>query len=249
MLNKIAEKDYPQYIPLARAHDCGRIYPLAIAEGIQGGDIFTNDKSVLMWANSGFAYIAGEITSDFLDEVHALMTDRDKSKRFILLTQDKPALEYFSVKTDVSIEKRYLYEHTGKMPSISNLPDGYAIKEIDKNIFTKLSGKVTPSLFWQNADDFIRQGKGYCIMHGEEIAAWAFSAAVSSDEIDIGIETAESHRQKGLAVIIAAKMVEYTISQGKNPVWACYYKNMASQRIAEKLGYIKTGECNIIKAL
>ena len=94
-----------------------------------------------------------------------------------------------------------------------------------------------------------KQGKGYCIMHGEEIAAWAFSAAVSSEEIDIGIETVESHRQKGLAVIIAAKMVEYTISQGKNPVWACYYKNMASQRIAEKLGYIKTGECNIIKAL
>lgn len=46
---------------------------------------------------------------------------------------------------------------------------------------------------------------------------------------------------------VAKRMIQYTIEQSKKPVWACHYKNNASERMAEKLGFVKVSECSIIK--
>ena len=44
----------------------------------------------------------------------------------------------------------------------------------------------------------------------------AFSAAVSSMEIDIGVETHEDYRRKGLAAILAGRMCEHIAAIGKS---------------------------------
>ncbi|MBQ6932966.1 MAG: GNAT family N-acetyltransferase [Clostridia bacterium] len=248
MLNKIDKSDYYRYIPLAKAHDSGKIYPQAIAENIQYGDIYEDKNAVLFHAYGGFAYVAGEMNEDFLSEVYSMMTDENRSRRFILLTRDENIHSYFALKDNISIEKRYLYQYFSDSGIEISLADSCEIKEMDKNILENLSGRIIPSLFWQNTDEFIEKGKGYCVMQGNEIAAWAFSASVSCEEIDIGLETAEKYRGQGLATVAAKMMMKYTQEQGKAPVWACYYKNMASQKIAEKLGFSKTAECYIIKS-
>ena len=51
------------------------------------------------------------------------------------------------------------------------------------------------------------------------------------------IETKSEYKQQGLGMIVANKMIQYTLEQGKGPVWACHYKNTASERMAEKLGF------------
>ena len=66
-------------------------------------------------------------------------------------------------------------------------------------------------------------------------------------EIDIGIETNPKYQQQGFGLIVAQKMIHYTIEQNKAPVWACHHKNLASERMAEKLGFKKVSECSIIK--
>lgn len=73
------------------------------------------------------------------------------------------------------------------------------------------------------------------------------SAAVSTKEIDIGIETNPNYKKKGLGMIVASKMIRYTLEQGKNPVWACHCKKIASEKMAESLGFVKEDECTIIK--
>ena len=80
-------------------------------------------------------------------------------------------------------------------------------------------------------------------MHGDTPAAWAFSAAVSDDEIDIGVETLERFRGKGLAAAAASEMIRFSLAAGKKPVWACHAGNIASRKTAEKIGLVKTGEC------
>ena len=92
------------------------------------------------------------------------------------------------------------------------------------------------------------KGKGYCITCNNDVASWAFSAAVSTKEIDIGIETKSEYKQQGLGMIVANKMIQYTTQQAKEPVWACHYKNAASEKMAEKLGFIKVSECSVIKS-
>ena len=80
------------------------------------------------------------------------------------------------------------------------------------------------------------------------MAAVSFSAAVSSRQIDIGIETKEAHRRKGLAVIVAKKMTEYVLSIGKEPVWDCDAANVGSRATAERVGFEVASQYAYFKA-
>ncbi len=42
MLYKIDPLMYPDFVSIANAYKCGRVYPLSIAEGVQEGEIYTN---------------------------------------------------------------------------------------------------------------------------------------------------------------------------------------------------------------
>lgn len=252
-MNRIDPLQYGAYISLAEAHDCGSVYPQSIAEGIQEGDIFTlaahGHEQVLFWAHCGFAYLAGDAGENFLEELYGLMADGKKqgARRFLFMTRDPHIEGYFAQKEDVAVEKRFLYTYSGDMEvSEPRLPDGFAVREIDGRILERISGQIVPSLFWKKADDFLERGKGYCIVRGDDIASWAFSAAVSTKEIDIGIETNAKYKRQGLAGIAAQKMIQYVIRQGKRPVWACHYRNTASAKTAEKLGFVRAAECSAI---
>ncbi len=76
-------------------------------------------------------------------------------------------------------------------------------------------------------------------LNQEKVCAVAFSAAVSSDEIDIGVETHEDYRRKGLAVILAGRMCERTLEIKKRPVWAHSISNMGSMNTALKCGFVQ----------
>lgn len=163
-------------------------------------------------------------------------TDNDETEKF------------FRLKDNVSIERRYLFEYIGdKYPEIQPMPYGYEIKEINSELLAEIHGGIIPLLFWKNPENFLKKGKGYCIMDGENIAAWAFSAAVSGGEIDIGVETAENYRGCGFAAAAAKMMIKYAFDAGKSPVWACHCNNTASKKLAEKIGFVKVSECSIIK--
>lgn len=254
MLHKRNPLQYPDFIDLAKTHDCGSVYPLSVAEGIQGGDIFTKaaigGEAFLVWTHCGFAYLLGKADKGFLEELYGMMPDGAKpnAKRLLLMTRDQSIKLFFEQKSDVVVEKRYLFAYDGKQQAAEScLSAGCEMKEIDGRLLEKISGQIVPSRFWRNADDFLERGKGYCIVCGNDIASWAFSAAVSTEEIDIGIETNAKYRQQGLGSIAASKMIAYTIGQTKRPVWACHSNNTASRIMAEKLGFIRTGECFVIK--
>lgn len=255
MLYKLNSLKYPDLIDYANTHDCGSVYPLSVVEGIQKGDIFTNSvrdyEKVLFWTHSGFAYLSGKMDEYFLEDIYEFMSDRTKlhTKRFLLMTRDKYIQEYFEQKGDIIEEKRYLFQYSGAKGYMkSSLPEEYELKSIDNRLLPQISGKIVPSLFWNDTNEFLAKGKGYCITHNNDIVSWAFSAAVSTKEMDIGIETKLEYKQQGLGMIVANKMIQYTLEQAKQPVWACHYKNTASEKMAEKLGFIKVSECSVIKS-
>lgn len=254
MLYKLNLSQYSSLISIANAHGSGCIYPLSVAEGVQDGEIFADSvddfKSILFWTYPGFAYISGEADERFLNEIYDLMVDKNKTnvRRFLLMTKDKYVQDFFSAKDEIVLERRYLFKYEeSKDINEYRLPAGYELKEIDSELLKKISGRIVPSLFWKDGDDFLTKGKGYCITFGDEIVSWAFSSAVSSKEIDIGIETAPQYKQRGFGTIIAAKMVQYAKEQSKSPVWACHHSNLGSRKTAERLGFVKESECMVIK--
>ena len=250
-MRRVTCEEYAQYIDIANSNQCGRVYPLSVAEGIQSGDIFVSSadaSEVLFWTHCGFAYLSETVNDIFLKEIYEYMTDENMPRRFLLMTDSEKVESYFRTKENVVLERRSLFEYRENAVNAKmDVPKEFELKELDAGFLSKVSGNIVPSLFWKSADDFLLKGKGYCVVNNEEVASWAFSAAVSSQEIDIGIETNLKYQKQGLGMIVAKRMMQYAIEQGKKPVWACHYQNTASAKMAEKLGFVKTGECTIIK--
>ena len=249
-MDKLASTSYKTMIPYIDKTTCGVVYPLSIVESTQRGEVYTDGNSALFWHYSGFAFLYGVCDDNFLNCVYEnfLSADSVTSRRFILFATNEPVKRFFGSKDNVVSGKRYFFEYPNSYSSRSGaLPANLEMREINGELFDKTEGTVTPRFSWANSSEFLDKGKGYCITDGKRAVAWAFSAAVSADEIDIGIETRVGYRHLGLGTAVAEQMIKYCFEQHKRPVWACNASNAMSQRLAEKLGFLKVSECDTFR--
>lgn len=250
IMHKIEIGNHEKYIKNIDKLSCGAVYPYSIVKHFQPGDIFSVFHCFLYRHYCGFSFLYGSYDEDSLESIYALLFDNNdtNSKRAILFVTDEVAYQFFSQKDNVVIQRRNFFEYKKDCPSvIPDLPSGYTMHEINYNLLKKINGNITPALFWDDATHFLEKGKGFCIIYGNNVAAWAFTAAISDEEIDIGIETNAEYQRIGLAYIVAKQMIQYCFNQHKRPVWACHSENVASRKLAEKLGFAKTSECWTVK--
>ena len=247
MLKRLSAAGYPDILPCLAGSPCGAVYPLSVVEGRQHGEIYAAQDSFLLWHACGFAYLYGACREDVLEAVREAFMQRS-TRRFVLFTGEQRIADFFRGKDGLKPGRRlaFFYPQTASPPPAA-LPEGFRICEIGRELFAALPGRITPLFSWSDAGAFLRHGKGYCILHGETPAAWAFSAAVSSEEIDIGVETSPEYRNRGLATLAAAQMLRYCIRIGKKPVWACDAANTGSQKLAGKLGFLQSTDYIIIR--
>ncbi len=225
----------------AKEIGCGAVYPLSMTQGFQSGDIYTDGKALLFHHDCGFAFLCGSIGDAFLYDVYSLM--KEGGRRLVLFSEKEYITHFFEKLPNVSITTRYFYSYTGQpVSAVNNL---YTVKKIDREMTDHLDGKITPSFSW-NIDAFFQKGFGYAVICDKTPVSWAFSAAVSSDEVDIGVETAEKFRGKGLAKTAVNEMIKAVTASGKKPVWACHSLNTGSRKLAESTGFIKTAECSVM---
>ena len=232
---------FSEYNECAKEIRCGTVYPLSMTQGFQSGDIYTNGNALLFHHDCGFAFLCGSIDETFLCDVYSLM--KESERRLVLFSEKEYISHYFEKFSEVSINTRYFYSYTGQPVSTANKL--YTIKKIDREMTDHLDGKITPSFSW-NTGAFLQKGFGYAVIRDDMPVSWAFSAAVSNDEVDIGVETAEKYRGKGLAKTAVNEMIKAIIASGKKPVWACHSLNTGSQKLAESSGFVKTAECTVI---
>jgi GNAT superfamily N-acetyltransferase len=117
------------------------------------------------------------------------------------------------------------------------LPDDCKIVRTDMKTFKDMKGLVIPASFWDTADDFINNGVGFSLYCNEKLAATAFSAFIHDDKLEIGIETITDYRSKGFARLVCSALIDYSIKNGFEPVWACKKENTGSFNLAQKLGF------------
>lgn len=249
-MNLITSQDYKFFERFAYACKCGNVYPLSIVQSYQEGSVFTkqtaNCNTVLFWHYSGFAFVSGRYDEDFLEMICKMLSEANKNnRRFILFNTDERIDEFFVHKRNSIPQRRYFYEYNMcREPVIQ--PHSFELKPIDTDNIARIQGKITPAFSWENEDAFLSKGKGYCIEMNGDIAAWAFSAAISDKEIDIGVETNEKYSGMGLASMVCKEMIKYILNENKKPVWACHSQNIASAKLATKIGFQKISECSII---
>ena len=227
---------------LAEHSYSNRTYPLSVVEGVQTGSIFVDSLEkpgcALICHYCGFYYLLGRPNEHFLAECADLIrTEKSKVKCFFIEDNDLKLDAYFLKESGIIRQERHSFRLDPTKDISFTVPNGFVLKELDATLLSRLEGNIIPSFSWDSMTKFLKKGKGYCLVHGNEVATVAFSSAVSHDEIDIGIETKEAYRKQGLAAIVAKQMIQYIVEEGKTPTWECYVGNLGSKHTAEKAGF------------
>ena len=111
------------------------------------------------------------------------------------------------------------------------------IVRTDKEIFNNMKGSVVPMYFWKDAEQFCNHGTGFSLFYNGNLASTAYSAYVHDNYLEIGIETVEEYRGKGLAQVACSALIDYCLQNNLEPVWSCRLENTASCKLAQKLGF------------
>lgn len=237
--------DYNKIIHLIDDIKVDKVYPLSIVEGSQQGEIWVDDLSVpkfaLFWHYCGFAYIAGVYDDSLIEEIKEMMHNPKEghSGRLALQTSVDEKLESIMLQ-DKTIQKKeqYLFDYLGtyeKKPG--ELAPGFEILPIDRQNYELLKGHVVPGYSWENKEEFLKNGFGYCIVNNTQFVACAFSAGISKEYVDIGVECSEKYRGKGFAKLVTGATIEETLKRHKVPVWECNTTNEGSLNLACSVGF------------
>ena len=73
---------------------------------------------------------------------------------------------------------------------------------------------------------------------GERPAAFCYAGAVTESLWDVSIDTLAPFRRQGYAARCAAFVIEHMRAVGREPVWGSLTSNVASVRLAAKLGFV-----------
>ena len=248
-MKKLRPEEYHRAGQLISETDCGGVYARSITELTQLGEVFICGNSVLFRHYCGFALVYGDCDERFLGEIYDtfLSGKNAPARRFILFGNER-VKAYFSGNSGVSIGRRFFFAYPADR-TVPGFPpaEGYGVRRITPDIIGGIRGNITPSFSWDSTDAFLEKSAGYCVLSGDRPAAWAFGAAVSAGEIDIGVETCPDFRGRGLASAAAAAMVRFTLSSGRRPVWACSSENTASRALALRLGFEQCSGCFTIR--
>jgi hypothetical protein len=72
---------------------------------------------------------------------------------------------------------------------------------------------------------------------GDEPAAFAYAPWETEGWFDLSVDTLEPFRRRGLAEAAARELMTLQGAAGRRPVWGAVASNLASLRLAEKLGF------------
>lgn len=141
-----------------------------------------------------------------------------------------------AIEIDVRVNFKFNREKYLKTKQ-KNIDKNIAIVRTGKDDFENIQGSVIPKYFWNNSDDFVKNGIGYSLYYQDTLASIAYSSVVDNKYLELGIETLEQFRKKKLAYEVCAALIDYCLAVGLEPVWACRKTNIASYRLAESLGF------------
>jgi GNAT superfamily N-acetyltransferase len=117
------------------------------------------------------------------------------------------------------------------------LDENIKVIRTDRKIFDDMKGSVVPYYFWNSADDFLENGIGFSVFYKDRLASTAYSSFIHDDKLELGIETMEEFRGKGFAKHACAALIDYSLKNKYEPVWACRLENIGSYKLALKLGF------------
>jgi GNAT superfamily N-acetyltransferase len=126
-----------------------------------------------------------------------------------------------------------------------DIPSNSVLKQADTNFLQKECAEPVRTEIretWDSVNAFLKKGRGVYLVLDDKIVCRCTSRHVAGNCHNILIATTEEHRGKGFATLTAQAFVDTCLSDNVTPVWMADESNAASIRVAEKVGFEKTGK-------
>ena len=121
---------------------------------------------------------------------------------------------------------------------LHTLPEPHALPDFEGAILLEDKTRIPPAL----VDELRHADRVWTAYVDGEPVSFAYAPWRSTRWFDISIDTVPGARQLGLATIVAAAMIRDERAQGREPVWGADEGNVASLRLAKRLGFVAVDE-------
>ena len=213
-----------------------------VLEGVTRGLILVDDLDAPTWAavrENAFStlYLGGQIDRARLESLLAYF--RPIGDVGLGCWLDSEFNDMLPPAPDYDGRTLYFTEHTPRHRALLTipLPSGYFVAPRNADLL-----KQSPD-YQMNIDSFgsiesiLRHTLGFAVLHEDQLVCEASTGAPTYGRIEIGVNTAEAHRRRGLAAIACAHLIEECKSKGYSTWWDCAKQNTASANLARKLGF------------
>ena len=253
MIAALEPKDYASILPLYQ--DLESVFPLigAVIQNQQRGQVFVDQPgspaSAVVITGFGFmSFLGTDQNEDFNSGLASLLADTTRIKPAYLLWYAPPAA--WRQRLDallpepVRCRERARFEFRAELADFihhgSRSPHGFELKRINEELLPKSEelGTNISSRFWSSGADFLKHGLGVGLVKDGKIVSMCYAACVDGGLAEIDIVTAPEYRGSGLGTLVARQFIKECLHDGVTPTWDCFTGNLASYKLAERLGFV-----------
>jgi RimJ/RimL family protein N-acetyltransferase len=214
----------------------------AVLKGRHTGRALVDDLrdpcQCLLRTDAVLTFMSRQISQAFLDQAVTHLLD---NAPVWLVWPAAGSSRLNAPKADFIIHRLEFYDHDAHSTILADwrkrLPTGLEIRPIDRHLLEQCEWRSDIEFYAGSIDNFLTNGVGFCLMRGEEITAEAYASSFGETQAEIGAITREAYRGRGYAPITCAYLIEHLGQRGYQAYWSCDADNLASIRVAHKLGF------------
>jgi GNAT superfamily N-acetyltransferase len=239
-------RDHPQRLKYKSLFDDVRHLRVLFEQSLKlGYGVLKTDKTdppfVAEYLYPPLVYLSGDS-----DTTEAIALIRTISPMQIIITPNQEWIDLLKQELEPNLipQKRWKLDHNSLdilhlQQLIDSLDSEYTIEVLTEDILLNCDKNFIRIMytFHGSVEAFLKKYTGFCILHHGEAVSMAYPGHPFEDEFEIHIETIDSpkYRRKGLATVVAARIIQYALNNELVPNWDA--ANEASVSLALKLGY------------
>lgn len=157
----------------------------------------------------------------------------------VAMEQARPLAEWlgWATRRPVTFSREHFFTLDAPVPALPHP----AVRMLDETDLPLMEAATEPLHMgdWRfgSAAALLAEGQVAGAIVGGDLVAVAFTAAQGERYVDVGIVTRDDARGRGLATAAASLVCAAIQDAGLVPVWGTSEENLASQRVAAKLGF------------
>ena len=214
----------------------------AVFKGRRGGKALVDNvqgpSQCVLRTDAVLTFFSRRITQTFLNEAVAHFRQTDP---VWLVWPPTISAQLRQPETAAIIQRLEFYDCDPRSSVLVNLRqrllDGFEIRLIDRQLLERCEWRSDMEFYCGSVDNFLANGMGLCLMQGNDIMVEAYVSSFGEVMAAIGAVTRAAHRGHGYAPIACAYLVEACEQRGYRAYWSCDADNVASIRVARKLGF------------